>query len=243
MTGSTDGQGLPYPADTAPGDTAPASTAPMHPATLPNLPGGAPPAFTQTQTAAGSRPGGSAPPEAPAAWAASGARPREIVRHGPGVPGTLPGRPAEPTAEEVWRSGLPGGVPRRKRPLRRRFGPALTVVLFIAAIVVIYLRLHHAAFGVTGVAITKQVHNGCTTTLTGRISTTGGAGTVSYEWTFEPKLDASQPLSQSVAAGQSAVYVTAALAGQGHGSLTQTATLWTLGSRQASASAPVVISC
>jgi hypothetical protein len=244
MAGSPDGQGLPRQGETVPAGTAPVyPSAPGYPSTRPDLPGEARSPFAQTQTAAGSRPGASAQPGASAGWPADSARPREIVRHGPGVPVTVPGGPGEPTAEEVWRSGLPGGVPRRKRPLRRRFGPALTVVLFIAAIVVIYLRLHHAAFGVTGVAITKQVHNGCTTTLTGRISTTGGAGTVSYEWTFEPKLDASQPLSQSVAAGQSAVYVTAALAGQGHGSLTQTATLRTLGSRQASASAPVVISC
>lgn len=174
---------------------------------------------------------------------ACGARPMEIVRHGPGVPATVPGSPAEPTAEEVWRSGLPGGGPRRKRPLRSRLGPALTAVLFIASVAVIYVRLHHPAFSVTGVAITNQVHSGCTADVTGRISTTGGAGTVSYEWTFQPQAGAPRPLSQSVAAGQSAVYVTAAVEGQGHGSLTQTATLRTLGPGQASTSARVVISC
>jgi hypothetical protein len=225
MAGSPDGQGL---ADRP--DTVPAGTAQAHP-----------PAFaqTQTQTAAGSQPGEPARPEPLAPWPAVSARPLEIVRHGPGVPATVPGHPAEPTAEEVWRSG----VPRRKRPLRRRVGPVLTVAAFIASIVVIYVRVHHPAFGVTGVAITSQVHSGCTADVTGRISTTGGAGTVSYEWTFQPQAEAPQPLRQSVAAGQTAVYVTAAVEGQGHGTLTQTATLRTLGHGQASASARVVISC
>ena len=53
--------------------------------------------------------------------------------------------------------------------------PALTVVLLVASAVVIFLRLHHPAFGVTGAAIT-QVTGGCTVDVTGRISTTGGAG-------------------------------------------------------------------
>jgi hypothetical protein len=119
----------------------------------------------------------------------------------------------------------------------------LTVAAFIASVVVIYVRVHHPPFGVTGVAITSQVHRGCTADVTGRISTTGGAGTVSYEWTFKPQAEAPQPLSQSVGAGQTAVYVTAAVEGQGHGSVTQTATLRTLGHGQASASARVVISC
>src|ERR1700722_2415702 len=226
MAGSPDGQGLPSQAGTVP-----AGATPVHPSTRPSLPGEALSSFAQTQTAAGSRPGGTAQPGAPAAWPAGSARPPEIVRHGPGVPVTAPGSPGEPTAEEVWRSG----APRRRRPLRRRVGPALTVVLFIASVAVIYLRLHHPAFGVTGVAITKQVRSGCTVDVTGRISTTGGSGTVSYEWTFKPQAGAPQPLTQSVAAGQTAVYVAAEVEGQGHGSLTQTATLRTLGHEQGSA--------
>ena len=108
---------------------------------------------------------------------------------------------------------------------------------------VIYLRLHHPPLGVTGVAIT-QVTNGCTVDVTGRISTTGGAGIVSYEWTFQPQLIAPQPMSQTVAAGQSAVYVTATIEGQQHGSLAQTVTLRVLGPGQGrDASARVVISC
>ena len=246
MAGSPDGQGLPNRAGTAPAGTAPVGTvgpAPAHPPTLSNLASEAQQAFAQTQAAAGSRPGEPAQQETPAAWPAGSARPREIVRHGPGVPATVPGGPAGPTAEEVWRSGLPGGGPRRKRPLRRRIGPALTVAAFIASVAVIYLRLHHPAFGVTGVAITGQARSGCTVDVTGRIGTTGGAGTVSYEWTFQPQAAAPRPLSQSVAAGQTAVYVTAAVEGQGHGTLTQTATLRTLGHGQASASARVVLSC
>jgi len=228
MVGSPDGQGLPDRAVTAP-----VGVASVH----------MPLAFAETQTVVGSRPGESVQQEASAAWPAGAARPVEIVRHGPGVPATVPGSPGEPTAEEVWRSGLPGGGPRRKGQLRRWLGPGLTVVLFIASVVVIYLRVHHPPFGVTGVAITRQVHSGCTADVTGRISTTGGAGILSYEWTFQPQAGAPQPLSQSVVAGQTAVYVTAAVEGQGHGSLTQTATLRTLGPGQASALARVVISC
>jgi hypothetical protein len=119
------------------------------------------------------------------------------------------------------------------------------VILLAASGVVIFLRLHHASFGVTGVAITQQVKDGCTVDVTGRISTTGAAGTVSYQWTFQPQQGTPQPLSQSVAAGQSAVYVTAAVEGQGQGQGQGqlTATLRILGPGQDSASAPVVISC
>ena len=95
----------------------------------------------------------------------------------------------------------------------------------------------------TGVAITG-VTSGCTVDVTGRISTTGGAGVISYEWTFQPQLIAPQPMSQSVAAGQTAVYVTAAIDGQQHGSLAQTVTLRVLGPGSGSqASAHAVISC
>ena len=183
---------------------------------------------------------------------------QQIVRYGPGVPGPAPGSvpvasaaasgavpaaPSAPTAEEVWRHGLPGGGQRRPRPLRRWLSPALTVILLIASVVVIYTRLHHSPFGVTGVAITG-VSNGCTVNVTGRISTTGGAGTVSYEWVFQPQLTAPRPLSQSVAAGQSSVYVTAQIEGQGNGSIAQTATLRVLEPRQdSSAPAHAVISC
>ena len=182
---------------------------------------------------------------------------QQIVRYGPGVPGpapgpapvppaavpSAPGALAAPTAEEVWRHGLPGNGQRRPGPLRRWLSPALTVILLIASAVVIYTRLHHPPFGVTGVAITG-VTSGCTVDVTGRISTNGGAGTVSYEWTFQPQLIAPQPISQSVAAGQSAVSATAAIDGQQHGRLAQTVTLRVLGPGAGrAASARAVISC
>jgi hypothetical protein len=165
-----------------------------------------------------------------------------VAPMGPMAP-TGPIAPTGPTAEEVWRHGLPGSGQRRPAPLRRWAGTGLTVILLIASAVVIYLRLHHPPFGVTGVAITG-VTSGCTVDVTGRIGTTGGAGIVSYEWTFQPQLTAPQPMSQTVAAGQSAVVVTAAIEGSGQGSVAQTVTLRVLGPGQArAASARVVIDC
>jgi hypothetical protein len=109
--------------------------------------------------------------------------------------------------------------------------------------VVIFLRLHHPPFGVSGVAIT-QVTSGCTVDVTGRISTSGGAGTVSYEWAFSPQLIAPQPKSQSVGAGQTTVYVSATIDGEQHGRLAQTVTLRVLGPGPArDATARAVISC
>jgi hypothetical protein len=175
----------------------------------------------------------------------------EIVRYGPGVPGPSPGPtpggapavPTGPTVEEVWREGLPAAGQRRPQLLRRRAGTALSVILLIVSGVVIYLRLHQAPLGVTGAAIT-QVSNGCTVHVTGRINTTGGAGTVSYEWTFQPQLTAPLPLRQTVAAGQSDVYVSAAIEAHGKGSIAETATLRVLGPGPGrDAIAHVVISC
>ena len=78
MAGSPDGQGLPDRAVAAH-----VGTAPVH---LPS-------AFAETQTVVGSQPGESAQQKASAAWPAGAARPVEIVRHGPGVPVTVPGSP------------------------------------------------------------------------------------------------------------------------------------------------------
>jgi hypothetical protein len=200
---------------------------------------------TVTGGAADVSPAPLAPQALPPAWSAvsTGAvgDPQQVIRHGPGVPARQ-ASPAAPTAEQVWRTALPNG-PRRPRRVRRLAGPALSIALLVASGVVIYLRLHHGPFGVTGVAITSQVKHGCTEDVTGRVDTTGAAGTISYQWVFEPQLTAPRPLSQSVTAGQAALYVTAAVEGQGHGSLTQTVTLQVLGPGQGSASAHVVLSC
>ena len=165
-------------------------------------------------------------------------------RYGPGVPGSAPadGQGAV-SAEEVWRNGrLPGPPPRRGRWWRRG-GTALTAALLIACGVLVYLRLHHEPLTVTGVTITSQVKNGCGVDITGRIGTSGGAGTVSYQWVFTPQVTAPHPLSQSVTAGQPAVYVTVSDQGTGHGQLTQQVTLQVLGPGQGRASAHVVFSC
>jgi hypothetical protein len=94
---------------------------------------------------------------------------------------------------------------------------------------------------VTGVAITSQVEDGCSVTVTGRISTTGGAGTVSYQWLLAPPTGAPHPLSQSVSAGQSTIYVTAAL--QGTGQFSRRVTLQILGPGQGRATANVDANC
>ncbi len=120
---------------------------------------------------------------------------------------------------------------------------ALTVILLVAAGVVLYLRFHHGPLQVTGVAITRQVTNGCAVDVTGRIATNGSAGTVSYQWLFQPQSQAPQPLSQSVVARQDAVYVTVAVEGQGHGSAARDVTLQVLGPSTGTASAHVVVSC
>jgi hypothetical protein len=184
----------------------------------------------------------------------------EVVRYGPGVPDSQAGMPAAVrygpgvpdsqagmSAESVWRTGhRPGPPPRqvRLRRLRRLVGMALTVVLLIAAGVVVWLRFFdHPPFHVTGVKITRQVRTSCGVDVTGRIETNGSAGTVSYQWVFQPQTQAAQPLDQSVVAGQRAVYVTVAVEGQGHGSATQKVTLDVLGPDTGTAHANVTISC
>jgi hypothetical protein len=200
--------------------------------------------YEPTRTAPPARGGQGAPPAGSSGGSGSGGYPQQVVRHGPGVPAPAPGRGGQPapTAEEVWRTGLPSAT-RRPRPLRRVAGTALSVVLLAASGVVIYQRLHHGPFGVTGTAITGQVKDGCTVDVTGRIGTTGAAGIVSYQWVFQPQSAPPRPLSQSAAAGQPAVWVTAAVEGQGHGNNAETVTLQVLGPGHGSASARVVLSC
>jgi len=233
-------------------------TAQSFPSTQVSQPGQSPPPYeadeTRTVTGAGAdpaayppQPGAPGLPQAGApGWAdevtGSAAHAGQVVRYGPGVPAPRPDGQGAATAEQVWRTGLPDAA-RRSRPLRRLAGAALSVALLAASGAVIYLRLHHGPFLVTGVAITAQVRHGCTEDVTGRVGTTGAAGTVSYQWVFAPQAAAPQPLSQPVASGQTALYVTAAVEGQGHGSLTQTVTLQVLEPGHGSASAHVVLSC
>jgi hypothetical protein len=167
----------------------------------------------------------------------------EVVRYGPGIPEPVaPAGQAGVLAEQIWRTGRPPAPPRRQRRLRRLAGSALTVILLAASGVVLYLRFHHPPFHVTGVAISRQARTGCTVDVTGRITTNGSAGTVSYQWLFQPSTQP-QPLSQSVSAGQHALDVTIALDGNGHGTTTQTVTLQVLRPDLRSASSAVTVSC
>jgi hypothetical protein len=169
--------------------------------------------------------------------------PTEVVRHGPGIPAVPPADRAELTAERVWRSSHPARRSRRLARQSRLFGPALTVILLAASGVHLYLRIHHAPFRVTEVVISQPTRTGCGVDVTGRITTNGAAGTVSYQWLFRPDLQPPQPLSQSVIAGQHAVYVTAAFQGAGHGSALETVALQVLGPELATASKAVAVNC
>jgi hypothetical protein len=166
-----------------------------------------------------------------------------IVRHGLGVPFSLPESRAGQAAEHVWRAGQQPAPRRRWRALRRVASSALTVILLAAAGVVLYLRFYQPPFRVTGVVIARQARAGCGVDVTGRVSTNGGAGTISYQWLFRPGRAAAQPLSQSVTAGQHAVYVTVAAEGSGHGSASQTITLQVLSPGRRTASVTVIVSC
>ena len=215
-------------------------------------PGSAPPAGAgngeATQTFVGRDPvsGPTAPADPPSHPPTEVVPPRppsEVVRYGPGVPATMAAGQGGLTAERVWRTGHPPVSARRRPRLRRLLGSALTVILLVASGVVLYLRFHHAPFHVTSVVISQRTRTGCGFDVTGRISTDGSAGTISYQWLFQPGRQSPQPLSQSVTTGQHAVYVTAALQGSGHGSASQTATLQVLGPDPRTASTTVVLRC
>jgi len=220
---------------------------PDQPATVvrPRLPGAA--GVTQQQPPGGLAappPGGLAaapPPGGLNAAPPPPGAPSEVVRYGPGVPVGRAG------AESVWRTGQRAGPGVRRGGLGRVrpvAGAVVTVVLLAAAGVVVWLRFFdHPALRVTGVGIIQQAAAGCTVDVTGRISTNGAAGTVSYQWVFRPQTQAPAPLNQSVAAGQHAVYVTVAVEGQGHGRAVQQVTLDVLGPGTGTASTDVTISC
>jgi hypothetical protein len=175
--------------------------------------------------------------------AAAAAGEPDVLRYGPGVPASQAGV----AAESVWRTGHRSGPPPRQgrlRRVRRLLGSALTVILLIVAGVVVWLRFFdHSALHVTGVSIIQQTKTGCGVNVTGEIVTNGSAGTVSYQWVFQPQTQAPQPLSQTVTAGQHDVVVTVAVQGQGHGSATQKVTLDVLGPDTRTAPAEVTISC
>jgi hypothetical protein len=159
----------------------------------------------------------------------------------------VPASQAGVAAESVWRTGHRPGPPSRQgrlRRVRRVLGSVLTVILLVAAGVVVWLRFFdHSPFHVTGVNITQLTKTSCGVNVTGEIVTNGSAGTVSYQWVFQPQTQAPQPLSQSVTAGQHAVYVTVAVEGQGHGNATQKVTLDVLGPDTRTESRDVTISC
>lgn len=210
---------------------------PGEPVTYRPTPENAPPlAGPPPQFAPGGPPG--PPPGGPPPQSAS-----DVLRYGPGVPASQAGV----AAESVWRTGhRPGPPPRqaRLRRVRRVLGSALTVILLVVAGIVVWLRFFdHPAFHVTEVSITQQTKTSCGVNVTGKIVTNGSAGTVSYQWVFQPQTQAPQPLSQSVTAGQHDVFVTVAVQGQGHGNATQKVTLDVLGPDTGSASADVTISC
>jgi hypothetical protein len=182
-----------------------------------------------------------APP--PRADGARPAPPTDFVRYGPGVPMTPEPR-AGLTAEDIWRTGLVAAAPPPRKPrLRRALGTAFTVLLLAVAAVILFLRFHHAPFSVASAAITQQARNGCSVDVTGKIVTSGGAGTLSYQWVFRPDSRPPQPLTQTVIAGQKAVFVTVAVEGSGQGSAAQSVTLQVLGPDKKSATTAVVIRC
>jgi hypothetical protein len=108
---------------------------------------------------------------------------------------------------------------------------------------VLYVRFHHTPFHVTGVAITQQTQSRCGVKLTGQIRTNGAAGTVSYQWLFQPGQQTPQPLSQSVSAGRSTVDVTVVLQGSGRGSASRTVTLQVLDPDSQADSTSVILRC
>jgi hypothetical protein len=163
-----------------------------------------------------------------------------IVRYGPGVPVRLPGNQGGRTAEHVWRGKPTAGRPHR---LRRLVGSALTVILLAASGVVIYLRFYHPALDVTGAVIAQRTPLRCGAKVSGRISTNGAAGTISYQWLFRPGGQQPTQLNQTVAAGQHLVNVIAAVEGSGHGSAAQVVTLQVLGPEKIAASTDVVVRC
>ena len=166
-----------------------------------------------------------------------------IVKYGPGVPVVLPATQGGRTAEHVWRGSQPPAPPPRSARLRRLGGSALTVILLAASGVVLFLRFYHPPLDVTGAAVTQHTLADCRVDVTGRVTTNGAAGTVTYRWLFEPGLQQATTLSQSLTSGQHAVDVMVAVEGSGQGSASQTAILQVLSPDRRTASTHVALSC
>jgi hypothetical protein len=216
----------------------PAQAAPQHPPT--EIAADSPPAPGRATQAGQTHP----PTEAALAPGSTPPSPvAGIVRYGPGVPVDLPVSQGGRTAEHVWSGGPPPAPPRRSARLRRLGGSALTAVLLVASGVILFLRFYHPPFQVTGAAITQHTTAGCRVDVTGRITTNGAAGTVSYRWLFEPAGQQATALRQSVASGQHAVDVTVAVEGSGSGTASRTAVLQVLSPSRRTASAHVTLTC
>jgi hypothetical protein len=116
------------------------------------------------------------------------------------------------------------------------------VAVLAASGVVLFLRFHHAPFQVRSVVISAKTVP-CGVDVTGRITTDGAAGTLSYQWLFRPGNQPPQPGSQSVIAGQDAVYVIEPVEAIGHGTTSEKVTLQVTGPDRSSASTTVILSC
>lgn len=178
------------------------------------------------------------PPEANRPWP-----PAEIVRYGPGVPVPTAGDQASRQAEQIWRGDLPPVEARRPR-VRRLLSTALTVVLLAASGVVLYLRFHHAhPVQVTGVTIARRTRIACGVDMTGRITTNGAAGSVSYQWLVQPGRRQPSPKTVSINSGQHVARVTLVLPLTGHGRVSELVTLQVLAPDPKTVSANVAVSC
>ena len=149
----------------------------------------------------------------------------------------LPGRRA--TQPQALRQESSGQTPYHDH--LRRLGwvwAAGGLIAFSLAVVVFATPLH-----VTGVEISQHTQGPCGVDVTGRISTNGAPGTVSYQWVFQPQTQAPQPLSQSVIGRALNVSLPLSVQAQGHGSASQTVTLQVLNPDPRTATTTVVISC
>ncbi len=118
------------------------------------------------------------------------------------------------------------------------------MVLLAASGVVLYQRFHHAPpVQVTGVTIAQRTRIACGVDVTGRITTNGVAGTVSYQWLVQPGRRQSRPKTVSIVSGQHVAQVTLILPLTGHGRASELVTLLVLAPDPKTVSANVAVSC